>query len=56
MGVVDQPVKDGVAKRGVPDHVVPVIDRQLAGHEGGTAAHAVFDELQEIAPPNSVKT
>jgi hypothetical protein len=31
------PVEDGVGVGRVGDHLVPVIDRQLAGHDGGAA-------------------
>ena len=34
VGVVDEPVEDGVGDRGVADHFVPVIDGELAGHNG----------------------
>jgi hypothetical protein len=37
VGVVDQPVEDGIAKRGVADHFMPVIDGQLAADQGGPA-------------------
>jgi hypothetical protein len=30
VGVMHRPVEDGVPKRGVADHLVPVIDRELA--------------------------
>ena len=47
--MMHQPVEDGVPKRGVADHLVPVIDGQLAGHEGGAAADAVFHQFEEVA-------
>jgi hypothetical protein len=50
VGVVDQPVEDGIATRGVADHCMLVIDGQLAGDQGGPAADAVLDQLQEIPP------
>ena len=34
MGVVDEPVEDGVGVGGVPDEGVPVGDGDLAGDEG----------------------
>ncbi len=49
MGMVDQPVEDGIAKCRIADHLVPVIDGELAGDEGGAATDAVLDQLQEIA-------
>ena len=49
MGVVDEAVEDGVGQRGVADHVVPTVDRELAGDEGRGALVAVVDDLQQIA-------
>lgn len=40
MRVVDEPVEDGVAKRGVPDQVMPVFDRHLTGDQRGPATAA----------------
>ena len=47
--MVHEPVQDRVAKRGVPDHVVPVFDGKLTGHERGAPAGAVLDEFEETA-------
>src|SRR3954468_8649130 len=41
MGVVDQAVEDGVGVGRVSDHLMPFIDRYLAG-ENGRAAAAAF--------------
>ena len=49
MGVVDQPIEDGVCDCGVGDGFVPVIDWELAGHDGGAAIVPIIDELQQIA-------
>ena len=49
MGVVNEAVEDGVAEGGVADHVVPVLQGELAGDEGGAPAVAVVEDLQEIA-------
>ena len=49
VGVVDEPVEDGVGDRGVADHFVPVIDRELAGHDGRAAIVPIVDDLQQIA-------
>jgi hypothetical protein len=38
VGVVHQPVEDDLANCRVTDPLVPVIDGELAGHEGGAAA------------------
>jgi len=49
VSVMDQPVQDGVGKGGIPDDVVPVLEGELAGGQGGLATGAVFDDLQKIA-------
>jgi hypothetical protein len=49
VGVVDEPVEDGVGDGRVGDHLVPVIDRQLAGHDGRAAIMPIVDDLQQIA-------
>jgi len=49
MGIVDDAVEDGVGDGRFADDVVPAIDRDLAGDEGGAAAAALLDDLQEIA-------
>jgi len=49
MGVVDDAVEDGVGDGGFADDGVPSVDRDLAGDEGGAAAAALLDDLQEIA-------
>ena len=48
MGVVDEPIQDGVGECGVSHDRVPVLDGQLAGDEGGASAVAVFEDLEEI--------
>ena len=49
MGVVDEAIQDGVSDRGIADVFVPVIDGKLSGHDGGSAAVSVLDDLQEIS-------
>jgi len=48
LGVVDEAVEDGIGVSGIADHLVPFIDRQLAGDDGGTVAVALFENLKEI--------
>lgn len=55
MGVVDQPVEDGIGERGVADGGVPVFDGKLAGHDGRARAVAVVEHLQQIAPVRVVE-
>jgi len=46
---MDEPVEDGVGEGGLADDFVPVPDGHLAGDEGGSAAIAVFNDLEEVA-------
>ncbi len=48
MGVVDEAVEDGVGIGGIADEVVPFIDGDLAGDEGGAAAVALFEDFEEV--------
>ena len=48
VGVVDQAVEDGVGVGGIADQRVPLIDRELAGDDGGAAAVAILEDLQEV--------
>src|SRR5262245_61781643 len=49
MGIVDDAIEDGVGDGRLADDVVPAIDGDLAGDEGGAAAIALLDDLQQIA-------
>jgi len=49
MGVVQDPVQDGVGQRWVADDVVPAVDRHLAGDDQRPGVVAVLDNLQQIA-------
>jgi len=37
MGVVDQPVQNGIGNGRITNHLVPVVDRDLAGDDGRAA-------------------
>ena len=49
MGVVDEAIEDGVGIGRVADHLVPFVDRDLAGQDGRAAAIAFFEDFVEIA-------
>src|SRR5665213_3123531 len=49
MRVVDEPVQDGVGDRGIGDHLVPVLNGELAGHDGTAATMSIVDDLQEVS-------
>jgi hypothetical protein len=45
---VYETVEYGIGQRGAGEVLVPVLDGQLAGDEGGTAAVAVFQDLEQV--------
>lgn len=49
MCIVDQSIKDGICEGGISDHLKPLIDRQLACHDGRAATLAVIEDLQQVA-------
>ena len=49
VGIVDEPIQDGVGQRWVADDVVPAVDRHLAGDDQRPGVVAVFDDLQQVA-------
>ena len=49
VGVVDEPVEDGVGEGGLADDLVPGPHRELAGDDGGAAAVALLDDLHQVA-------
>jgi len=46
---MDEPIEDRIAKRGVADELVPVVDGHLAGDEGGPPRAPIFDHFEQIA-------
>ena len=49
MCIVNEAVENGVGDGGVGDNFVPVIDRYLAGDDGGTTLVPVIDDLEKVA-------
>ncbi|SFK64667.1 hypothetical protein SAMN05444581_11382 [Methylocapsa palsarum] len=49
IGVVDDAVEDRVGERRDPNHVVPAVDRDLAGDDERPLIVSVFDDFQEVA-------
>ncbi len=49
IGVVDQPVKNRVRERRIPDDLMPVFDRKLAGNNGGGPLVPVFEYFKDIS-------
>lgn len=48
MGIVDEPVHDGVGQSGVGQGRVPALHRELADDHGGADLAAIVDDLQEV--------
>jgi len=46
VGVVDEAIQDGVGNGRIGDHVVPVLQVELAGNNGWAAAVAVVENLE----------
>jgi hypothetical protein len=46
---VDEAIKDGIGDCRVDDHLVPVIDGELTGHNRRAAAVAIVDDFEEVA-------
>jgi len=44
---VDEPVKDRIGEGGLPNRLMPVLDRQLAGDDRGSAIMAIFEQFSE---------
>src|SRR3974390_747429 len=49
VGIVDQPIQDGVGYRGVVNHAVPFLHRELTGDEGGAQPVAIIEDLQQVS-------
>jgi hypothetical protein len=48
MGVVNDPVEDGVGESGLADQVMPAVDRDLTGNQRGATAIAVLDNFEQV--------
>jgi hypothetical protein len=46
---MDEPIENGVRQGGIAEVRVPMVNRQLAGDQGGALAMAIIKEFQEIA-------
>jgi hypothetical protein len=49
IGIVDDAVEDGVGERRDSDHLVPAVDRNLAGDDDRAFVIAILDDFEEIA-------
>ena len=48
IGIVNEPVKDGIGKRRISDDLVPMFDRELTGDDGGSSVVPIFENLEKI--------
>jgi hypothetical protein len=48
MGVGEQTVENGIRKRRLAKCFVPLLDGQLAGHDGGVTLVPVLDDFEQI--------
>ena len=48
MGLVDEPVEDGVGDGGVAEGFMPLLDRHVARDDGRAALRAVLDDLEQV--------
>src|SRR6201987_5224806 len=55
MGVVNQPIEDGVGISRVADEGVPFVDRDLAGEDGRAAPIAFLEDLVEVTTGTGVE-
>ena len=55
MSVVDEAIENGIGVSRVADHLVPFVDRDLAGEDGRSSAVAFFEDLVEIAAGSGVE-
>lgn len=49
VGIVDEAVEDGIGNGWIGDHVVSVIEGNLAGDDRRTLLVSILDDFQEIA-------
>ena len=45
---MEQPVKDGISQGGIPNDVMPVVNRELTGDNGRASPVPVFEEFKHI--------
>lgn len=48
MGAVQEAIEDRIGERGVRDVLVPVLDGQLTGDDGGSGADAIIEQFEQI--------
>ena len=46
---MDEAVEDGIGEGGVAEPIVPFLDRELIGDQGGTGGVSVLEEFEQVA-------
>ena len=46
---VDEAVEDGIGDCRIDDHLVPVVDGELTGHNRRVAAVTIVDDFEQVA-------
>ena len=55
MGVVDEPIQDGVGVGRIADDFMPALDRELRGHHRGSAPITFLEDFEEVMPGGGVE-
>ena len=53
--VVDDAIEDGVGVGWITDQIVPFIEGDLAGDDGGSPAVAFFEDFEKVVPCGGVE-
>jgi len=48
VGVVEEPIEDGIGDGRLTDAGVPLVDRKLAGNDGRAGAMAIVHDLEQV--------
>lgn len=48
MAAVHETIQDRIRQGRIVDETVPIVDRHLAGHDGGASADAIIQHLQQV--------
>ena len=55
VSVVDETIEHGIGISGIANERVPLVDGELTGDDGGAAAVAVLEDLQEVVAGRSIE-
>jgi hypothetical protein len=49
VSIVDEPIEDGVGESRIAEVIMPEIDRELAGDEGGGGSVSILDHFEQVS-------